>query len=494
MPKSLSPLLEKPLPDSVGPCLFRRVGEAWVVTNEWGQFHRLSEAEFRDYLGGSLAEETPLWHELRSKGFLRRHLDFRVITNRYHHRTAPLRQGGTLHVIALTRRSDQATPYRPADAGLETDMSLATARRVVRFIFECPSSELTIQLRGGEPLLNWDVLEFIVRHARAFSGSVRRRLRIGLVSNLAALDAARMDFLAEHEVELCAPLDGPAALHDLGRRPADGGSAHAATVRAIESWIARHPAASRPEAFATPTRAALGRAEEIIEEYRRLGLSSIRVRPLVPAGLARPGWGASGLSAEEYLGFYQDLLGRVLAGDCAKAPFVERGAAELLCRILTDEDAGMVDSGPVYGGGYRQLAYDSDGGVFLSAEGLDLSHTDGDAFFRLGGVDQPRRAVAAHLTLRAAALASELGSQPLCRQCAYMPYCGVSPVYNYAQQGSLHGRNPTNDRCAILLGRFDALFARLAETKDRAQLERWAQGAAVPMERPLSPFTAGGQL
>ncbi|TPW21828.1 MAG: radical SAM domain-containing protein, partial [Elusimicrobia bacterium] len=266
------------------------------------------------------------------------------------------------------------------------------------------------------------------------------------------------------------------------------------TVRALAAWAARHPASAPPEAFLTVMRHTLGRAEEVVAEYRRLGLSSVRVRPLERAGLARKAWGSLGLSPEDYLAFYEDLLGRALAADSEKSPFVERGAAELLCRVLTDEDAGSLDLGHVYSGGTRQLAYEADGSVYLSAEGLDLWHADADPFFRLGGVDQPRRDLIAHPTVRASALASELGSQPLCRQCAYKPYCGVSPVYNYAAQGTIHGRNPTNDRCAVLMGRFDALFARLDAPAGRAQLERWAQTGAVQMGQPLSPFAAGGML
>lgn len=493
MSESLSPLLAKPLPDTVGPCLFRRVGDAWLLTNEWGQHERLSETDFHAFLGGTLPEETPVWGSLRAKGFIRRNMDFAVLSSRYGRRTAPLRQSGTVHVVSLTRRADQSTPYRAEDGAADSDMSLATARRISRFVFESPSSEVTVQLRGGEPLLNWEVLEFLVRHMRSFAASVRRRLRIGLVSNLAALDPARMDFLAENEVELGVPLDGPAALHDRARRGSEGG-AHAATARALASWAARHPASPRPEAFLTATRDALGRAGDIVEEYRRLGLASIRVRPLSPAGLARKNWASRGLSPEEYLAFYEDLLGRALAADTASAPFVERGAAEMLCRVLTDEDPGSLELGHVYSGGTRQFAYESDGSVYLSAEALDLWHADGDPFFRLGGVDQPRRDVVSHPTVRAAALASELGSQPLCGQCAYQPYCGVSPVYNYAAQGTIHGRNPTNDRCAVLMGRFDALFARLDVPAGRAQLERWAQTGAVQMGQPLSPFSAGGML
>ncbi|MEK7278465.1 MAG: hypothetical protein AAB427_14030, partial [Chloroflexota bacterium] len=75
--------------------------DAWLVTNEWGQHERLSEADFRAFLGGTLAEETPVWGSLRAKGFIRRHMDFPVLTSRYGRRTAPLRQGGTVHVVSL---------------------------------------------------------------------------------------------------------------------------------------------------------------------------------------------------------------------------------------------------------------------------------------------------------------------------------------------------------------------------------------------------------
>ena len=99
-----------------------------------------------------------------------------------------------------------------------------------------------------------------------------------------------------------------------------------------------------------------------------------------------------------------------------------------------------------------------------------------------------------HPTVRALAVASDLGGQPTCSRCAYKPYCGVSPVYNRAAQGSLQGRNPTNDRCGSYLGTFDALFERLRDEKTKTVFERWARAEEYRQGEPLPPFLSGGLL
>src|SRR5258708_3911295 len=78
-------------------------------------------------------------------------------------------------------------------------------------------------------------------------------------------------------------------------------------------------------------------------------------------------------------------------------------------------------------------------------------------------------------TVRAMAAASCLDSVPGCSDCAYNPYCGVCPIYNYVEQGDLFGKMPGSDWCKVSMGICDHLFGRLAREGEplRKLLERW---------------------
>lgn len=98
----------------------------------------------------------------------------------------------------------------------------------------------------------------------------------------------------------------------------------------------------------------------------------------------------------------------------------------------------------------------------------------GDDLFKVGNVlkDAYRKVMLAPAS-RACAAASNLESQPQCSRCAYKPFCGVCPVYNYETQGSLWGDMPANERCALSMGVFDALFALLAKPASAKILKGW---------------------
>lgn len=482
----LADLIREKLPDYVGPCYFRRLDGAWLLTNDWGRHVRLSPEAFEAFFGGRPDKEAPWWEELKANGFLRDHLDFPGLGARFARANSFLWSGPRLHIAVLTSRCNHACAYcqagSPAAGAAGADMSLDTARRVVEFAFSSPAPELTLEFQGGEPMLNWEALELMVRFGREFSRTAGRPLRLALVTNLSLMDEARLAFLMENKVSLCTSLDGPADLHDKNR-PWSGGSAHAG----VERWLkaaaerypdrdgARHP---RPNALLTVTRASLDRPEDIVDEYARLGLTSLFSRPLTPLGGARKAWKAIGYSVEEYLAFYRRLLERVLELDRRGVPMRERGMGILLAKVLRGADPGFTDLRSPCGAAVGQLAYNHDGDVYTCDEGRMLAE-EGDRLFRLGNVHEtPYAEAVRHPTAKACQVASHLEDQPLCSRCAYRPFCGVCPAYNYAAQDTIWGRMGTSDRCAVYQGLFDILFERLEDPAARPVFERWADMAA----------------
>ena len=478
------PLIQSPLPEHVGPCYFRRLDGGWLLTNDWGRHARLSPEAFASFFSAAPERAAAWWSELEEKGFVRGRLDLTDLSARFARANAFLWSGPRLHVAVLTTRCNHVCVYCQAGSptGPGADMSLDTAERVVDFVFAGPAPALTIEFQGGEPLLNWEALVLIVRQAVQRAEEQRRALRLALVSNLSLLDYGKLDWLMENGVSLCTSLDGPADLHDRNR-PWSGGSGHAAVARWLTAIAERYPEGERrryprPNALLTVTRASLGRPEDIVDEYARLGLTGLFARPLTPLGAARKTAKAIGYTPEEYLAFYERLLDRVLELNARGVPMRERGAGILLAKILRGADPGFTDLRSPCGAAVGQLAYDHDGEVYTCDEGRMLA-AEGDRLFRVGNVRDTSYAEALrHPTVKACQVASHLEDQPLCSRCAYRPYCGVCPAYNYAAQDTIWGRMGTNDRCAVYTGVFDLLFKRLSEPAARRVFEEWADAAS----------------
>jgi His-Xaa-Ser system radical SAM maturase HxsB len=464
---------------------FRRLGGRVLLTNETGRFADLTEEQFRSFAAGTLPEDDPLFTDLCRRGFVRDRLDFPEVAAAYLKRSGPLfHSGPSLHMMVVTLRCNQACHYCHSSAvspsRTDTDMDLETARRTVDFIFDTPNPTICIEFQGGEPMLNWPVVKFVVQYARLKNKAYKKRLILALVSNFTLMNEERLQFLQENYVSLCTSLDGPPELHDQNRPFLGGGAAQEKVV----GWLKtiRERCELRPEkryylpgALMTTTRFSLPKHKEIVDLYAGLGLEQIFIRPLSPIGYAKRVWDKIGYSVEDYLEFYERSLTYILELNRSGKMLVERKALVLLTKILRGEDPGYMDLRSPAGAVLGCLAYNYDGRIFVSDEGRMVDHS-GDERFCVGQIGKSSWAdVVDHPTTKACVMASTLDSQPLCAQCAYKPYCGVEPVFHYETQRSVWGQLPSSDWCRGWMGAFDIIFEKLRSPEDRKIFESWLE-------------------
>lgn len=477
---------------------FKRLGGRILLTNDWGHHARLSPEDFGRFLKGGLKPEEPLWKDLQAKGFIRDHLDFAGLAKDHRQANSFLRQGPSLHILVATLRCNHKCLYCHSSAvgpgRRETDMTLETARSAVDLIFKNPNPNLAIEFQGGEPLLNWPVVRFAIRYARARNETQKRKLLISVVSNMSLMDSRKLDFLLDHEVSLCTSLDGPKDLHDRNRLFLEGGSHDLAErwirelARRCEGEASPKRRIFKPAALMTTTRFSLTRGPDIIDEYLRLGLDDIFLRPLSPIGYAKRTWPKIGYSAAEFLEFYRRCLDRLLELNLEGKDIRERTAVILLTKILGRKDPGFVDLRSPCGAGLGQIAINYDGGVYTCDEGRMVAQ-QGDEIFRMGSLGRHDfRELLASPACRALCAASNLDGQPACSRCVYKPYCGLCPVHNYEAQGSIWGRMPAGDYCVVHKGLFDLLFERLENPESAGVFESWVKPRETERDGSHDPF------
>ncbi|MDE2238121.1 MAG: radical SAM protein, partial [Elusimicrobia bacterium] len=298
------PLPTKTSLETLGDFYVRPLGKGFLLTNDWGYYLHLGPDELRRFVEGRLSEGQPLWRELKSKGFLRKHLDLKDLASKFASHNSYLWRGPNLHIVVVTLRCNLKCVYCHSsvvgEKRREFDMTQKTARRVVDFIFESPNPDLTIEFQGGEPLLNWEVVRFIARYSRKKAQEQRRNLKLALVSNFTLLDEDKLKELSDLGVAMCTSFDGPPAVHDHNRIYL-GGNGHAS----VAHWIERILSLGLPTgALMTTTRRSLSHPRAIVDEYSRLGLREIFLRPLHYLGFARRSWETIGYRDEEFIAFY----------------------------------------------------------------------------------------------------------------------------------------------------------------------------------------------
>jgi uncharacterized protein len=234
----------------------------------------------------------------------------------------------------------------------------------------------------------------------------------------------------------------------------------------------------------TTTERSLAYPREIVDEYVKLGFSSIFLRSISPYGFAVRTREAARYQADQFLQFYRTALSHILEINRAGTPFKEIYAEILLAKMLTPFATGYVDLQSPAGAGIGAVAYNYDGDVYASDEARMLAEM-GDRTFRLGNVHEDGyEQIFGSETLRWITAGSVLETLPGCADCAFLPYCGSDPIYHYRSQGDIVGHRPTSAFCTKNMGILRHLFRLLREEDPfiRSVLTGWATGV---------PFSGG---
>jgi His-Xaa-Ser system radical SAM maturase HxsB len=465
---------------------FRKLKNKYLLTNDAGDHILLTPAEFSRLATGKPEKNPAKRKEMAKKCFLLAGADWESNIEKYRQRKQYLFSGPSLHIVVLTLRCNYSCLYCQTSSKKakrnEFDMDLGAAKKVVDFIFNSPNKYIAIEFQGGEPLLNWPVVKFIVEYAKEKNKEFKKNLELRLVSNFSLMDDEKMKFFFKNGVTLCTSLDGPENIHNKNR-PFAAGSSYKETTKWLERALKTYwryekyknkKYFAQPGALVTISRYSLPYYKEIINEYADRELEVIFLRPLVPLGVARKSWPAIGYSAQEFIDFYKKSINYIFELNKKGKKIREYNAAIVAAKILTENDPNYLEMRSPCGAGIGQLAYDYNGDIYTCDEGRMVGNM-GDDIFKLGSVWKNNyNEIIESPVVKTMCLASETSSLPGCSDCAYQPYCGVCPIYNYAASGNIFGQQPASARCQINKAIFDLIFGLLQNKNYRKMLEEWA--------------------
>lgn len=473
-----------PKPSSVSllPFRFTRMNGQELLVNEAGEFLIVPEGTVQSLLDETIAIHSDLYKGLKAKHFLFDDassplLDILAakIRTKYEH----IYGGTKLHIFVVTLRCEHSCQYcqvsrQGAEKG-QYDMSRETADRALELMFESPSSHLTLELQGGEPLLAFDLIRYIVPKAKALAAEHVKNLDLVVTTNLALATDEILHYLASEGVKVSTSLDGPAFLHNKNR-PRPGNDSYERAVDGIERArkIVGH---NNVAALMTTTSTSLDYVEEIIDEYMRRDFHTIFLRPISPYGFAIKSKKRTGYEIERFLEFYKRGLKHILDINRSGFRLSEIYTQILLTRILTPYGTGYVDLQSPAGEAWNVLVYNYDGNVFASDESRMLAEMN-DRTFQLGNVHRDTRR-----TLLTGSKAIEMFNtscnQSLagCSDCAFQTYCGADPIFHHATQGDMYGNRPKSSFCTRNMEVIKHLFTYIAaDSKDMEIFWSWITG------------------
>jgi His-Xaa-Ser system radical SAM maturase HxsB len=437
-----------------------------LISTDWGDWTIVERGTAARIAKRQLSRDSDLYRTLRAKqivfdDYADPLLD--VAATKLRTKKDFLSRGPSLHLFVVTLRCEHTCAYcqvsRQTTDRTRFDMSRETASRGIDLMLASPARHLTLEFQGGEPLLAFDMIRFIVEEAEARSVREGKTVQPVVATNLAVASDEILVYCRDHRIQISTSLDGPAWLHNQNR-PRPGNNSYELTIEGIRR--ARDIVGPNSvSALMTTTRLSLDHPIEIVDEYVTQGFHNIFLRPISPYGFAVKSQRRTGYDIERYFEFYRRGLDYIIEMNRNGIHFVETYARILLTKMLTPFSTGYVDLDSPSGAVLRACVYNYDGDVYASDESRMLREM-GDQSFRIGNVH-----TSSYSELfgsdQALGIVSDGTAEALpgCSDCALQPFCGGDPVFHHATQGTTIGHRPSSEFCKRNTSVLKYLFDRL---------------------------------
>jgi His-Xaa-Ser system radical SAM maturase HxsB len=446
------------------PFRFTRLNGKELLVNEAGEFLFAPTGTVNNLADEQLDTQSELYQDLKAKHFVYDETSsplLDVLATKVRTKFDHIIGGTKLHIFVVTLRCEHSCDYcqvsRQTTSRGEFDMSGSTADRAIEIMMDSPAPDVTLELQGGEPLLAFDVIQYIIPRAKALALKKGKNLEIVVCSNLACVTDDMLKYFRDEGVKISTSLDGPAFLHNKNRsRP--GHDSYEKAINGIERSRAIL-GMERVAALMTTTATSLDYPTEIVDEYVKRDFHSIFLRPISPYGFALKTRHRTGYEMGRFLEFYKKGLAHILKINRSGYRIAEVYTQILLTKILTPHGTQYVDMQSPAGQAWNVLVYNYDGDVYASDESRMLAEMK-DWTFRLGNVHKDTRGTlftsGPALRMFQASCNQALAG---CSDCAFQPYCAADPVYHHATQGDMYGNRPTSGFCSRNMEVFKQLFS-----------------------------------
>jgi His-Xaa-Ser system radical SAM maturase HxsB len=466
---------------SILPFRFTRLdGEEYVLTNMAGEYVTAPREKITQFASHTLPSHDDTYVELRARHFLTDgktavapELLALKLRTRYHR----LPEFTGLHIFVVSLRCEHSCPYcqvsRQSEDKAKFDMSQEMAVKALDLVFRSPSPNIKIEFQGGEPLLNFNLIAFIVTAAERRNELAKKNLAFVIATNLALVTLEILEFCRDHSILISTSLDGPKDLHNRNR-PRPGRNSYEKAIEGIR--LAREVLGrDRVSALMTTTEASLPRVVEIVDEYLAQGFGGIFLRPLSPYGFAMKTKSYRAYTTIQWMEFYFTGLKYIIDLNRTGIEFNEYYASTILKKMLTSDDPGFVDLTSPAGIGIGAVVYNYDGVVYASDESRMLAEM-GVQQFALGNVtENTYEEIFSSPNLLDPIEESFAYSAPMCNDCAFEPYCGADPVFHFGLTKDYLGRKPESDFCGRNMAIFRFLIKEMkADPFVRQLFTKWA--------------------
>lgn len=161
-------------------------------------------------------------------------------------------------------------------------MSFETGKRAIDFVIRNsgPRHNIEVDLFGGEPLMNFDVVKQIVDYANEEGPKHNKNIRFTITTNAMLLDEEKMDYIDKNMGNVVLSIDGRKEVNDSIRVRRDGSGSFDKILPSIKAMVERRQGNKQYYARGTFTRNNLDFYNDVIFLADQ-GFKEISIEPVV---------------------------------------------------------------------------------------------------------------------------------------------------------------------------------------------------------------------
>ncbi|MDC3006264.1 His-Xaa-Ser system radical SAM maturase HxsB [bacterium] len=461
------------------PFTFHRIENSVLVSNICGENALISSLDFNDLVEHNLNPDSHSYKTLKAKNIIfdsikSNHIE--LLSLKLRTKIKPLSEFTGLHIFVNTLRCDYSCSYCQVSRQTEDkdsfDMTEEQAEAAIGLVFKSPNPNIKIEFQGGEPLLNFPIIKYVVERSSEINEHFKKNIQFVIATNLSFINDEVIDFCGDYNVYLSTSIDGPADIHNKNR-PRPGKNGFELTTKNLKR-IQERLGTDRVSALLTTTEGALDRVEEIIDTYIDLGFKNIFLRPLSPYGFAIKTKSFSKYRTSEWFEFYKKGLDYILELNKKGIDVREQYASLITKKLLSPFPTKYVDLMSPAGAGISVVVYNYDGKIYASDEARMLKEMGNDQFC-IGTVFDKYEDIFCNDELVDVLESSESHSLPMCRDCGFLEQCGSDPVYHVATQKDPIGHKALSGFCSKNMSIFELITKKIySNSEDSKILKSWA--------------------
>lgn len=166
--------------------------------------------------------------------------------------------------------------------GVRELMSFEVGKKAIDFVIENsgPRHNIEVDLFGGEPLMNFEVVKQIVDYAKAQEKIHNKNIRFTITTNATLLNEENMDYIDKNMGNVVLSIDGRKEVNDNIRKRYDGSGTYNSILPKIKRMVERRDKNKQYYVRGTFTRENLDFYDDVISLANE-GFREISVEPVV---------------------------------------------------------------------------------------------------------------------------------------------------------------------------------------------------------------------